>query len=461
MLALKLKNRGDPLRRAGEAPAPTCSWVRIAAVNRTLPALLLACASLLSAQTRKPSQPPSSSKLISIKVTGSNRYTPDQIIAATGLQPGQIVSDDDFKSVSRRLGETGAFSNVAYSFQFNAEGTKLDLQVTDSNPFVPAHFENFVWLSDQELFQQLRTRVPLFQGQLPLNGDLADEILEALQALAIEHNVRGRVDYLRAGPEDGPVEAFDFSVTGQPIIVRKIAFTGASQDDLPLLEAAAHNLSGQDYSRSRLELQAAKNLLPVFLARGYLKAAFGEPQPKVAEETPDDTSVDVTFPVTPGRQYKLGTIQLSGNKNVFPVEKLRELIHLQPGQPANAVQADQDVEGLKKLYGTRGYMEVQIRPTPQMDDADSTVNYLFQFQEGSIYKMGDLEIHGLDSKATDRMAAEWTLLPGQTYDSGYPQLFVDSIRDLFPSDLWKITVRESPEEPEKVVDVSLHFEPRR
>ena len=142
--------------------------------------------------------------------------------------------------------------------------------------------------------------------------------------------------------------------------------------------------------------------------------------------------MDVTFPVTPGRQYKLGTIQLSGNKNVFPVEKLRELIHLQPGQLANAVQADQDVEGLKKLYGTRGYMEVQIRPTPQMDDADSTVNYVFQFQEGSIYKMGDLEIHGLDSKATDRMAAEWTLLPGQTYDSGYPQLFVDSIRRPLP-----------------------------
>ena len=103
---------------------------------------------------------------------------------------------------------------------------------------------------------------------------------------------------------------------------------------------------------------------------------------------------------------------------MFPPEKLRELIHLQPGEPANAVQADQDVEDLKKLYGTRGYMGVQIHPTPETNDADSTVKYVFKFQEGSIYKMGDLEVRGLDSKATERIVAAWRLLPGQTYDSG-------------------------------------------
>ena len=43
----------------------------------------------------------------------------DQIAAATGLQIGQTVSEDDFKIVSQHLGETGAFSNVAYTFEFS------------------------------------------------------------------------------------------------------------------------------------------------------------------------------------------------------------------------------------------------------------------------------------------------------------------------------------------------------
>ncbi len=422
---------------------------------------MLAFASLLSAQTRKPSASPSSSKLISVNVTGSSRYTPEQIIAATGLQPGQNVSEEDFKSVTRHLGETGAFSDVAYSFQFGPEGMKLALQLTDSNPFVPVRFENIVWFSDQELFEKLRTRVPLFQGQLPVTGDLADEVSEALQVLAIELKLRGRVDYLRAGPEDGPMEAFEFSITGQPVIVRKVAFSGASPAELPELEAAARKLTGKDYTRSLLMLQAEKNFLPVFLARGYLKAAVGAPQPKVAEDTPEETLVDVTFPITPGSQYKVTGVQLSGYKDVFPVEKLRELIHLDPGQPANAVQADQDVETLTKLYGTRGYMGVKIHPVPEMNDSDSTVGYVFQFQEGSTYKMGDLEVRGLDSKATDRIVAAWRLLAGETYNSDYPRQFLESISGQYPTDQWKITVHETAEDQDKTVDVSLHFDPRR
>src|SRR6185437_1237261 len=232
------------------------------------------------------------------------------------------------------LGETGAFNNVAYTFQFNPEGIRLDLQVTDSEPFVPVRFENFVWLSDKELYEKLSAREPLFQGQLPVSGNLADQVSEDLQGLAIEHNLHGRVDYLRAGPQDGPMEAFEFSITGQPIIVRRIDFSGASRSELPELEAAARKLAGENYTRSRLMLQAEKIFLPVFLARGYLKASVAAPQPKVVEETTEETLVDVTFPITPGSLYKVSGVQLSGNKDVFPVEKLRELLHLQPGQPA-------------------------------------------------------------------------------------------------------------------------------
>jgi len=436
------------------------SWVKILAVRRIFLPFLLLCASLLSAQTRKPAKPaPSSaSKLISIRVTGSTRYTPAQLSAATGLQIGQVVTDDDFKEVSRHLGETGAFSNVAYTFQFNPEGIRLDVQVTDSAPFVPVRFENFVWLSDQELRQKLSAREPLFQDQLPVSGNLADQVSEALQGLAIERNLHGRVDYLRAGPQDGPIEAFEFSITGQPIIIRNIDFSGAGPTELPLLEAAARRVSRQDYSRSRLVLQAEKNFLPVFLEHGYLNAKVAEPQTKVVEETPDETSVDVTFPVTPGRQYKLSELRLLGYKEVFTVENLRQMIHLKLDQPADTVQADRDIEALKKLYGTRGFMGVQISLTPEINDADSTVKLVFAFKEGSIYKMGDLEVRGLDSKATERIGADWKLLPGQTYNSDYPGQFLKSIAGTFPADQWKITVHETPEDQDKVVDVSLRFD---
>ena len=75
--------------------------------------------------------------------------------------------------------------------------------------------------------------------------------------------------------------------------------------------------------------------------------------------------------------------------------------------------------------------------------------------------MGDLEVRGLDSKATERMGVDWRLLPGQTYDSSYPQVFLESIAKRYPPDLWKITVRETTEDQDKTVDVSLRFDSKR
>ena len=449
---------GAALRWAGEGARPYMGVAgKIPAVRLVYLALLFGCASLLSAQTRKPSSVPSASRLLSIKVTGSKRYTPDEIIAATGLQRGQPATEDDFKAVTQQLGESGAFTNVGYSFQFSPEGFKLELQVADSDQFVPVRFDNFVWLSDQHLLQKLSTSVPLFQGELPVSGKLVDQVSDALQTLAIELKLKGRADYLRSSPADGPVEAFDFSIAGQDIRIRQVTFPGAGPAELPALEAAAKQMTGQEFVRPTLRMQVDKNFLPVYLERGYLKASFSDAQPNVVEDTSDETLVDVAFPVSPGLQYKLGDLQFSGFK-VFPVEKLRELMQLQPGQLANAVQLNKDIEAIKGLYGSRGYMATRIVATPETNDADSTAKYVLQFQEGDIYKMGDLDIRGLDSYHTERIAAAWKLRPGDTYDGQYPKKFTPEAMNLLSGDDWNIVVHETVEDKDKTVDVSLHFE---
>ena len=421
-------------------------------------------ASLAVAQTpRKLSPkelPPSAFKLISVKTTGTKRYKSEEIIAATGLQLGETVSEDDFKKAARLLGETGAFGDVLYSFQYSAEGTKLDLQVQDAERFVPARFDNLVWFSDQELFDQIHAQVPLFQGQLPVAGDLADQVSNALQALLILRKVQGQGDYLRSAHEDGPIEAFVFSVAGPHIHIRNIAFAGAGESELPLLDTAAKKLQGADFSRTMLRAQEDKGFLPIYLERGYLKAAFGDAQAKVVQDSSQETIVDVTFPVDSGRQYKLTALILEGYKS-FSAEALRPFIHAQLGQLANAVQLDTDIEAMKKLYGTRGYMAVSIQPDPEIDDANSTVKYLLKIREGDVYSMGDLEIRGLDSRTTARLEDSWRLRGGDTYDSSYAKRFLEQAdKEISLLSDWNVSVRESLNRGEKTVDVTLRFNPK-
>src|SRR5207244_11607012 len=149
--------------------------------------------------------------------------------------------------------------------------------------------------------------------------------------------------------------------------------------------------------RSAVLVSDDKAFLRIYFDLGYLNAAFADVQPKIVQETPQETLVDVNVDVTPGLQYKMAELQLSGYK-AFEAEKLRALIHLQFWRPANTIQLGRDLDEIQKLYGTRGYMAATIKPTPQFDDANSTVRYLLEFHEGDVYKMVDLEIRGRDSR---------------------------------------------------------------
>jgi len=413
-----------------------------------------------AAQTRKSDSkelPPSAYKLIAIEVTGSKRLQPDDVVRASGLQLGQNVHEADFQDAVRRLGETGAFHDVAYNFHFDPDGTKLELQVQDAEPFVPVRFENLVWFSDQELLEKLHAQVPLFRGQVPVKGDLVSQVSEALQVLLIEKNVAGEVDYVQVGPSDGPVEAFSFSVSGPHIPIRKVEFSGADASLAPLLEAAARRLQGMEFSRSALRAQVEKNLCPIYLERGYLKAAFGDPTTKVIGSDAKEIPVDVDFHVDPGRLYKVSAVQLKGNQ-ILPDGALRPIVHLQPGQPANTIQLGKDVEAIKQLYGTHGYMAASVTAQPETDDAQSSVAYVLQIAEGDAYKMGDLEIQGLDSRDTARMQNDWTLRTGDAYDSSYSQRFMQQAYKEIGD--WNITVHESLNPSDKTVDVTLRFDPK-
>ncbi len=315
-----------------------------------------------SSSSQKPlaQMPASARHLIAIKVIGSKRFPEDAIAAATGLQMGAEVNDDDFKKGARRLGDTGVFTDIAYSFSYSSAGTKLELHVTDAAKFVPAYFEDFVWFSDAELRKRIKEHSPLFDGELPLFGRMADEVSDVLQAMLVENSIPGHVEYQRLGKEDGPVDSIHYRVTDVLIRVRKIDFTGAGGAEAAALEAAAERIPDREYSRTHLSQLVQRQLLPVFYGRGYLKAEFGPPQPNVvkqpAAETEDGphnvTIVDVTFTVTPGPQYKLKDIVWSGNSE-FPTETLKKMVRAQPGQPANMVRLADNLKDIQQLYGSR------------------------------------------------------------------------------------------------------------
>ncbi|HLV86502.1 MAG TPA: POTRA domain-containing protein [Candidatus Sulfotelmatobacter sp.] len=405
-------------------------------------------------------------QLIAIKVTGSQRFSEEAIAASTGLQLGTAAGEDDFKKAARRLGDTGAFSEIAFNYNYSAAGTRLELHVTDATKFVPAKFEDFVWFSDADLKKQIQQHVPLFNGELPLSGRMADEVSDVLQALLVEKGVPGHVDYERVGKTDGPVEYIEYKVSEVLIRIRKIEFTGAGEAELPALEEAGRNLPERGYSRARLQVLVDHDLLPILRAHGYLKAAIGAPEPKpvtqasaegVDEMARNQSMVDVVFPVTMGEQYKFKSLEWSG-VHELAVEQLSTMVRVQPGQPANTVRLMQDLKEVQKLYGSRGYLTAKLKANSQFDDAAGTVAITVQVTEGPVFHMGELQFRGLDNSLTAKLRDAWKLRAGDVYNAAYLDEYLPAARKLLPSTLdWDVDPHVTANLHDQSVDVDLVY----
>ena len=399
-------------------------------------------------------------KLIEVKVTGTQRYTEKEILPASGLVLGQNVVEADFKEAARRLGNTGLFSDVAYSFSYSPAGTKVEFQLTDvdDSKLVPAHFENFVWFTDDQLLAALNQHVPLFRDRIPVSGTMPDDVEQALQAVIDEKQIPARVDYLRESPpEGGSLIAIAYKVVALEIRIRNVDFPGATPDLLPGLTAAARKLTGAEYLRSPLAQVASIEFLPVCLQRGYLKAAFAESQARVVKQEEGEVEVDAILPLIPGKVYSTSAVEWKGNK-ALAADDLQHLIQLPIGKPADAVHLVSDLENVDKLYHTKGYMTARVEPQAAMDDDHSTVSYSLIVHEGDQFTMGDLDITGLDSGAKAHLLAAWKMREGDPYNSEYPRRFVNENSRLVPAGVqWEIGIHEAVNEKDKTVDVTIRF----
>jgi outer membrane protein insertion porin family len=281
----------------------------------------------------------------------------------------------------------------------------------------------------------------------------------------VENGIPGIVQYARTEGKDERLQSIDYSVAGVSIRIHQAQFPGAGAAELPLLQAAAEKLSDREYSRDYMANFVEHSLLPLYRERGYLKATCAQPEPKVvkpaAAESTDNkqppTYVDITFPVTPGIQYKVTQWDWSEDKAISK-DELDPFLHAKAGQPANTVQLANDLRQVQTLYGSRGYILAEIKVNAEFDDAAGTVFYHLIVHEDSLYRMGELQFRGIDNSLTARLRTAWKLRPGDVYDATYLKKYLPEARKLLPPTLdWDVDPHVTAIARDKTVDVDLQY----
>ena len=125
-------------------------------------------------------------------------------------------------------------------------------------------------------------------------------------------------------------------------------------------------ISKGSFQESQLEADKMA-ILSYYQNRGYVDVAIIDVVRNVTyNEKEDCDELDLQFVIQEGPQYTFSGIKFAGN-NIFPTEKLRELIRLQDGEVFNQERFQEGVYAITDLYYENGYTSNGFDPAVSKD----------------------------------------------------------------------------------------------
>jgi hypothetical protein len=123
-----------------------------------------------------------------------------------------------------------------------------------------------------------------------------------------------------------------------------------------------------------------------FQDRGYFKVLAHDPVTQLLAVRGGKQQVLVSVAVTPGQQYRLGTLSFrtgAGHDPSIPAATLREQFKLRQDDVFSVAEVRAGLEKVKELYKTHGFPEASLELQFSFDDAAHRINLIVQIAEKS------------------------------------------------------------------------------
>jgi outer membrane protein assembly factor BamA len=87
--------------------------------------------------------------IASVTFRHADPYAPAELLAVSGLKPGQALSNDSLGNAAQRLLNTGLFADATINYGNTARARIIvvDVHPIPLDQLLPTSFENFVWFT--------------------------------------------------------------------------------------------------------------------------------------------------------------------------------------------------------------------------------------------------------------------------------------------------------------------------
>ncbi len=396
--------------------------------------------------------------LTNFKVEGNERIETETIRAYAKFKSGENYTELDLDEILKELLRTDLFSDV----EVRALGKTLLIKVQE-NPLV-RHIviEGNSDLDDEviEKEMQLKPRRVFRLATLKADTQKIKDIYRVKGYYGAEvtpkviRRDQNRVDVILDVKE------------GVEAKVKKISFIGNKTFDSSELESIIQTKESRwyrffstddTYDPDRASLDQEK-LRQFYLDRGYVDFQI---RSALAELSPDKRHFYLTYTLSEGQRYKVGSLELTSDIEEIDVQTLRNDITFKEGDGYSAGEVERSVRNLIATLGDMGYAFTDINPSVEKDkDQEGIVNIHLNIVKGPRVYIRNIRIKGNHRTNEEVIRRESRLNEGDAY---HVSLIKDSERRIKNLGYFKkVTLSQIPTENTDQVDilVDLEEEPR-
>ena len=372
-----------------------------------------------------------------ITVTGVKSFSPQTVVAYTGLQKGQRIQipGEEISATINKLWKLELFSDIEF-FITNIDGDVADLEL---------YIQELPTLSDFTVkgIKKGKLETILKDTEIKKGKKISKNFLATTKNY-IENkykkegflNAKVTID-TKADTTGVNNQKMLISLDrGDRVKVRSISFDGNEVFKTKKLRKRFKNtklqLPGRFWKRSKYIVadyeEDLKSLEDFYKEKGYRDA-------RIVSDTiiVDDNKIDVEIAVQEGNKYYFGAIDFIGN-SVYSDAQLSRVLGVKAGDTYNGVllrkriadQTKPDGEDLTNLYQNNGYLFSSINPV-EVSAANDTINFEIRITEGKPAYFNRISVRGNDRTNDHVIFREIRTRPGELYSK---DKVVRSVREL-------------------------------
>ena len=372
-----------------------------------------------------------------ITVTGVKSFSPQTVVAYTGLKKGQRIQipGEEISATINKLWKLELFSDIEF-FITNIDGEVADLEL---------YIQELPTLSEYTIRGIKKGKIETIVKDTDIKkGKKLSKNFLATTKNYIENkykkegflNAKVTID-TKADTTDVNNQKMLVSVDrGDRVKVRSISFEGNEVYKPKRLRKQIKNtrleFPGRFWKRSKyIEAdyeEDLKKLLDFYKEKGYRDARIVSDSIIV-----DDNKIDVVIKVQEGNKYYFGDVDFIGN-SVYSDAQLSRVLGIKPGDTYNGVllrkriadQTKPDGDDLTNLYQNNGYLFSSINPV-EVSAANDTINFEVRITEGKPAYFNRISVVGNDRTNDHVIYREIRTRPGELYSK---DKVVRSVREL-------------------------------